>query len=235
MTKKLRTSQLFTRWRPMPEQVDDQQRLENQLNEVTDSVEYGPVPGAYFPLTWNIKAPTGEIVPDGVAGSFCLPTGFQGNASSNQENERRTWSAVPVYIAVFIDRGQLDFAIVSESTKVPDGAAVSGFRLQQGLVIHETNVTLDINPNPVPPDVPWLFDFYQIIAPPPDPDLGIEPGICVRWEQTVDFLVSPVPDITEEPFSSQLRLQVVNVIDTTLLTALIIFKQLSKADNYRQG
>lgn len=223
MTNRKKTSALFTRWKPKPIQIDDQQRLEQQLNQVTDAVEFGPVPGAYFPLTWNIRGQGGPI-PAGILGSYCLPTGYQGQRSAGEPSMERTWSLVPIFISAFIDRGQLDFAITSNST------AASPTVLQQGAVYHPTNVIVDVNPASPPA---WDFAFYQLIAPPPVPNLG-DPGICVKWEQAVDFPVSPVPD-DDERFANQIQLQVVNVVDVLVLSVFMIFKQVSKVDNYRKS
>jgi len=233
MSIKLRTSQLFTRWKPTPEQVDDQQRLEGQLNEVTDAVEFGSVPGSYFPLTWNLKGdPTGGV-PPGIAGAYCLPTGFKGQVEAGAPKEKPTFSMVPVYLGVYIDAGQLDYAVATESSKieipVPPAPVPPPFTfaLQQGQILHPTDVTLDV----APPGAswPWMFDFKHIGPVAVDVDLAIPVGACQRFEQTEDFPTNPVAGF------DRLELQVVNSETVNVLTVFMIFKKLSKVDNYRQS
>lgn len=230
MTKK--TSQVYTRWKPAPTQVDDQQRLEQQLNQVTDSAEFGPVPGAYFPLTWNLKGDPEGGVPQGIAGAYCLPTGYQGQRQAGEPNVEPTFGMVPIFLGVYIDAGQLDYAVATESTKIeiPSPPAPAPppftFALQQGQLLHPTDVTLDIAP--LGAAWPWIFNFKHIGPVEVDLDLAIPIGRCQRFEQTVDFPTSPVRGF------DRIELQVVNSDSVNVLTVFMIFKQVSTVDNYRK-
>jgi len=224
MSIRLRTSQLFTRWKPAPVQVDDQQRLEQQLNQITDSIEFGPVPGAYFPFYWNIRSEGAQIIPDGVIATYCLPTGYQGQESSDQVHQLRTFGMVPIYIGVHIDQGSLFFVIETEDVKVSDG--VGGFKYVQGDVLHATNTLVNLGG---PPPFEEEYKMWDTGLAPVDPDTGNLLGLCVRFEQTVDFPTTPVRGY------DTVQLRIFDVFETTRISAVMIFKELSKVDNYRQG
>lgn len=220
-----RTSQIYTRWKPAPEQVDDQQRLESQLNQVTDSIEFGPVPGSYFPVYWNIRSNSiSEVAPDGVVGTYCLPTGFQGQQASGDRYQLPTFAMVPIYIGIHIDQGSIWFCVESPDVKVPDGAG--GFKFVQGDVLHDTNVIANIG-GPPPFDEP--HDMWDTGPAPIDPDTGDQLGLCVKFEQTEEFTTTPVQGY------EWIQLRIFEVFETTRISCMMIFKQLSQVDNYRQG
>lgn len=112
-----RTTGLFTRWNPTQLLSPDRQRLRQNLEQVTNALEFGPVPAAYATMQWDVLELPAFGWPQAFnAGVRVLPRGAPGLTSGAGTFGGTTWSVWPIALGVWIDKGTVKFAMERGST-----------------------------------------------------------------------------------------------------------------------